>query len=209
MGRSIDSSASPVPLAPMLLTMSISAHRDVVEGIAELKDGIGRVPRRKLLMSLCLKAAAEQLLRTYVTLVWEAQRVVGLSVAKVGPAIEALQRRNVVTRVHKTRGDFQRVERACDLAFTQGVQNHQLARVAEVPRHRWTNREVHLFALLVPLAAYMEELGRELQGLTADPTRVEARLAHARREMEPVLQRFADTTQALQQFMDDLTQPRR
>ncbi len=209
MVRSIDSSASAVPLAPMLLTMSISAHRDVIEGIAELQEGIRRVPHRKLLMSLCLKAAAEQLLRTYVSLVWEAQRVVGLNPAKVSHGIEALQRRNVVTRVHKTRGDFLRVERACALAFTQGEQNQQLARVAEVPRQRWMNREVHLFALLVPLAAYMEELSRELQGLTADPLRVEARLKHARREMEPVLQRFADTTQALQQFMDDLTQPRR
>jgi hypothetical protein len=211
MRRTIDSSASAVPLAPMLLMTSIDAHRDVTEGIREFNDAFRLATGRKVWLSMALRVAVQQLHRTYLTLVWEAQRVCTLTPAKLGGAIEALQRRNLVPRVHKGRGDFGVVDRACNLLQAHGESDDQLAAVAAIPR-RWTNRELHFFGMLVPLAGYTEELARELQSLQSssnDAQTVAARLEAARREMEPVLRLFCLTAQALKRFMDELTHPRR
>ncbi len=204
MARTIDSTASAVPFVPILLTMSIDAHRDVTEGIREFTHAFETTTRRKRWLSLCLRVAIQQVHRTYLTLIWEAQRVCTLKPSEVTVAIEALHRRNLIARVHKARGDFALVDRACNLLQTEGS-------VAADPQ-RWTNREVHLFALLVPLASYTEELARELEGLVASAKgshSLESRLEHARREMEPVLRHFILTAQALQRFMEVLTQSRR
>lgn len=209
MGRTIDSTASAVPLAPILLMLSIDAHRDVTDGIRELNDVFHAQPDLPMRRQT-LRSAVEELHRTYLTLVWEAQRVCTLTQEKLSREIEALQRRNLVPRVHRGRGDFSVVDRACNLLQAHGEQDHDLAAAAAVPL-RWTNREVHLFGLLVPLAAYAEELARELQSLalSPEPQTVQARLEHARREMEPVLKLFCLTAQALKGFMEELTQPRR
>lgn len=202
MARTIDSTASPVPLVPILLTMSIDAHRDVTDGIREFSGAFAQATKGRLRLSMCLRVAVEQLHRTYQALVGEAQRICTLSPGKLTGAIEALQRRNLVPRVHKGSGDFGVLDRACNLLQAHG---------ATIPR-RWTSREVHLFGLLVPLAAYTEELARELQSLVQsakDPQRLEARLNHARREMEPVLRHFCLTAQALKSFMEQLAHPRR
>ena len=200
MGRNIDSSASAVPLAPILLIMSIDAHRDVTEGIRKLNDAFRVATKRKRWLAVGVRVAVEQLHRTYLALLWEAQRICTLTAGKLD--VESLQRRNLVTRVHKGRGDFEVLDRASDLLQAHG----------EAIPPRWTSREVHLFGLLVPLAGYTEELARELQSLllsSKDSQTLEARLDHARREMEPVLRLFCLTAQALKRFMEELTQPRR
>ncbi|MBS1153819.1 MAG: hypothetical protein H6Q89_5517 [Myxococcaceae bacterium] len=206
MPRPIDSSASAVPLAPILLLMSVDAYRDVTEGIRELSAGLRLATRRRRWLTLCLRVAVEQLHRTYLTLVWEATRVCTLTPAGLEEAIETLRRRSLVPRVHQRRGDFARIERAFQL-----LQAQKSDRAAVAPRG-WANREVHLFGLLVPLAGYTEELARELQGLLAspsDPQVIEARLGQARRQIEPVLRYFCLTTQALKHFLNELNPPRR
>ena len=198
MRRGIDSSASAVPLAPILLKMSTQAYGEVTEGIRELDLALQAATRRRLRWKLYLQVAVHHLRRTYLTLHAEALKVCQIDPDQLLPAIQTLRRRSLVARVHQGSGDFAVIHRAYRLLGSQGPFS-----IVE----RLTNREVHLFALLVPLAAYTDELARDLEHLVlglAPRAQLEARLYHARRDLEPVLTHLDRSAKALQTIFEAL-----
>jgi hypothetical protein len=198
MGRRFETGASAVPLAPILVKTSTYAYGEVTLGIREFDTAVRNATGRRDRLNLYLRVALEHLYRTYLTLLWEVERVCCLDADQLQQVIPVLMRRSLVTRVHQGAGDFAVIHRAYHL-----LANHAKVDIPE----RLTNREVHLFALLVPLAAYTDELAKDLETLLlsgASASAVEARLVHARREIEPVLRHLGLATRALKHFIDEL-----
>jgi hypothetical protein len=204
MSRGMDSRA--VPFAPILQMMSLDASRQVAEGVVQLNEVIHGSVRRRIRLSTYLRSAVEQLYRTYFTLACEVRRVCTLDSGELAGAIAGLRRRELVARVHRTKGDFSVIERLCHALQPHGDNDPGLASAAAI-LGRWTDREVHLFGLLVPLATYTEELARELEALvlsSRDLDRVDARLAAARSAMNPVLRHLCNAAGVLNHFHEDL-----
>lgn len=110
-------------------------------------------------------------------------------------------------RVHRTGGDFALIGRICQALHPHIEEDPRVAEAEEVLLS-WTDREAHLFCMLVPLANYADELRKELLLLSRSPVTLAAGLAtglkRAERAMAPVLRELAQTTQVLHQLAEEL-----
>ena len=115
-------------------------------------------------------------------------------------------------RVHRSGGDFALIGRICQ-ALLPHEEDPRVSEVKEVLLS-WTNREAHLFSVLVPLANYADELRREVTQLrcgSADgsgdattPASLAARLKEAERDMAPARRHLGQATLLLHQLAEEL-----
>lgn len=198
-------------LASMLEATSREAELRVAAGVRRLRRIIkGRIDRPAQL-PLYLYVAIRQLYSTYLALTHEVTQL-GTFDSSISTALARLARAQMVQRVHRSGGDFALIGRICQ-ALHPHEEDPRVSEVKEVLLS-WTNREAHLFSVLVPLANYADELRREVTQLrsggadgSGDPTTpasLAARLKEAGRDMAPARRHLGQATLLLHQLAEEL-----
>ncbi len=192
--------------ASMLEATSREAGSEVGDGVRRLRRIVKGHIERPAQLPLYIYVAVRQLYRTYLTLSWEVGHLGSLD-ASLSIALSRLGRAQLVQRVHRTGGDFALIGRICQALHPHIDEDPRVAEAEEVLLS-WTDREAHLFCMLVPLANYADELRKELTQLSRAQVTVAAglaaRLKQAERAMTPVLRELAQTTQVLHQLAEEL-----
>ena len=189
---------------PMLERMCHQAGAEVDRSLRALEQIIALTHRNRPKLSLYVLTSVEQLYRTYLALAWEVSR---LSTGSDATGLERLTRSQVVQRVHQKAGDFQLIGKLCETlrAYREDAPVTAIAQVLE----GWTDREVHLFGMLVPLAHYAEEVRRDLTQLAALAPAQAASVAARRRDVEKTLaapfRQLGFTAHQLYQFSQKLS----
>jgi hypothetical protein len=194
--------------ASMLEAMSREAGLEVEGNVRRLRRVVGggasRGARHGALpqqLPLYLYVAVRQLYRTYLTVTWEVSQLAELDGTAPG-ALERLSRTHLVHRIHRGGGDFALIGRVC-LALAPHAESSAEVADAERVLRSWTDREAHLFRMLVPLANYLEALSQELAQLT-HPEAIVARVKEAQRELAPARRQLATTSRLLHALAEEL-----
>ena len=193
--------------ASMLEAMSREAGAQVTEGIRRLRRVLNGRVERPTQLPLYVYVAVRQLYRTYLTLTWEVSHLGSLDVTTTA-ALDRLSRNHLVQRIHRTGGDFALITRVCKALRPHVELDARIAEAEEVLLS-WTDREAHLFCMLVPLANYTDEVRKEVGQLLNARARVptgaaDSRVKEAQRAMAPVLRHLGRTTQLLHEFGEEL-----
>lgn len=194
--------------ASMLEAMSRAAGLEVEGDVRRLRRVVGvdvsggaRHGAPPSQLPLYLYVAVRQLYRTYLTVTWEVSQLSELDGTAPG-ALERLSRTHLVHRIHRGGGDFALIGRVCQALAPHAESSAEIAD-AERVLHAWTNREAHLFRMLVPLANYLEALSQELAQLT-HPEAIAIRVKEAQRELAPARRQLATTSQLLRALAEEL-----
>ena len=180
----------------------------VSHGVARLRIAVASCSGRQPTVPRVVQAATRELYRTYVALMVEASRIGRFGPDELG-SLTALQRSRLVTRVHQTVGNFPLIESLIEPLHARAVSDDAVDAVEEVLRS-WADREVHLFGILVPLAAEADALCSEVRAIVTLPSQmakaIDSRCQLARRAVAPAYRQLARITRLLQEFAEELKQ---
>ena len=201
------SSSSPVAEhLPLLEVTTRDAGHQVAQGIDRLRAAVVSSRRRHPRLAEYAHAATRELYRTYTALMIEASRIGRFGAEELG-SLTTLQRSRLVTRVHHSIGNFVLIEKLCQTLQPHAAADDAVAEVEDVLRG-FSDREVHLFGMLVPMATYADDLCTEVRSIVTLPSlmvhAIESRCLVARRAINPVYRHLARTTRLLQEFADEL-----